>query len=243
MNKAFADALSRVGPQAPGSGGIGTLGEKSVHAVLKHYFQPDAENHEVKIGSYYTDLIADDGIFEIQTGGFQRLAKKLTELLAVTRVTVVYPISRRKTLCQLDPETHAVLSRRKSPLKGSHYQVFGELIKIKTQLLKPNFALCLVLLDVCEYRVKQGRKSLKLDRVPTDLIEELYFFTPEDYRWFLPAGLPQPFDCAQLAAACAIPYTLAQAMANVLAHLGLLLPDGLRGRRKLYSISKQDPDD
>ena len=40
--------------------GIGTLGEKTLHAVLKNYYQPDNTKQEIKIGNFFAD-IADSG--------------------------------------------------------------------------------------------------------------------------------------------------------------------------------------
>ncbi|NLZ80724.1 MAG: hypothetical protein GX913_02820, partial [Clostridiales bacterium] len=61
--------------------GIGTLSEKTLHAVLKHYFEPKIENQEVKIGSYYADIYTEEGIIEIQTKQFNKLRNKLKAFL------------------------------------------------------------------------------------------------------------------------------------------------------------------
>ena len=69
--------------------GIGTLGEKTLHAVLKNYFEENEKNHEVKIGSYVSDIKNDDGIIEIQTGNFNKLRKKLEIFLETEDVRLV----------------------------------------------------------------------------------------------------------------------------------------------------------
>ncbi len=46
-------------------GGIGTLGEKTLHSVLKNYFEPDESRHEVKIANYVADIAAENSIIEI----------------------------------------------------------------------------------------------------------------------------------------------------------------------------------
>lgn len=76
--------------------GIGTLGEKTLHAVLKQYYEPDKTNHERKVGSFVADIVTDSGIIEIQTRAFDKLRKKLAEFLEIAAVTVVYPIPKTK---------------------------------------------------------------------------------------------------------------------------------------------------
>ena len=36
--------------------GIGTLGEKTLHAVIKHYLEPDERCHEIRVGGYIADI-------------------------------------------------------------------------------------------------------------------------------------------------------------------------------------------
>ena len=57
--------------------GIGTLGEKTLHGLLKAYFQPDPACQEVAVGSFVADTVRDDGIIEIQTRSLYRLRTKL----------------------------------------------------------------------------------------------------------------------------------------------------------------------
>ena len=36
--------------------GIGTLQEKTVHAVLKRFYEPDTGHQEIRIGNYVADI-------------------------------------------------------------------------------------------------------------------------------------------------------------------------------------------
>ena len=90
-------------------GGIGTLGEKSIHAVLKYYFDENPDTHEQSVGDSVADIVGADGVIEIQTRMFQRLNRKLDALLPVCPVTVVYPVVRRKRLIWIDPQTGEAL--------------------------------------------------------------------------------------------------------------------------------------
>ena len=67
--------------------GIGTLSEKSVHAVLKNYFAPNADFHEVPIEGYVADIYTGREIIEIQTRQFHRMREKLQAFLPICPVT------------------------------------------------------------------------------------------------------------------------------------------------------------
>ena len=47
--------------------GIGTLSEKTVHAVLKNYYAPDTDMHEIPIENFVADIFTGTEIIEIQT--------------------------------------------------------------------------------------------------------------------------------------------------------------------------------
>ena len=111
--------------------GIGTLSEKTVHAVLKKYLVPNENCHEIKCGRYVADILIDGEIMEIQTANFNRLRDKLKEFLKDKEVTIVYPIPHIKWLIWIDEKTGEVSEKRRSPKKGSYYEVFHELYKIK----------------------------------------------------------------------------------------------------------------
>ena len=60
---------------------IGTLSERVTHRVLKYYFEPDPNFHEVKYLGSVADIKNSDGIIEIQTKGLDRLRGKLHKFL------------------------------------------------------------------------------------------------------------------------------------------------------------------
>ena len=76
----FAEARRKL-LEKPQSKGIGTLSEKTVHAVLKEYYGGGDESKEIKVGRFVADVVCEDGIVEIQTRQLFRLDKKLTALL------------------------------------------------------------------------------------------------------------------------------------------------------------------
>ena len=120
--------------------GIGRMGEKSVHAVLKYALEPHEENHEIPLGGYVADICGESGVVEIQTRELWRLKDKLAAFLEYCPVTVVHPIYTTEWIVRLDPETGEV-SRRKSPRKQTPFDVLGELAPLREFLSSSRFRL------------------------------------------------------------------------------------------------------
>ena len=55
--------------------GIGTLGEKTLHAVLKKFYEPDISHQEIRIERFVADIFRDEEIIEIQTRSFNSMRK------------------------------------------------------------------------------------------------------------------------------------------------------------------------
>ncbi|MCL1953044.1 MAG: hypothetical protein FWF60_09490 [Oscillospiraceae bacterium] len=229
-------------------GGIGTLGEKTLHAALKRLFEPDTAAHEIRVGPYIADIVGEDGIIEIQTGNFDRLRPKLTAFLEAAPVTVVYPVMHCKWLLWVDPESGGVTARRKSPRVGNYPDAMWELYKIMPLLTHPNLRLCLLLVDVEEYRLRDGwsadkkRGSHRYERVPLGVAGRLDLRCPADWRSaeagaaFFPAGLPEAFTSKEYAKAARLSVHAAQTALRVLAKMGAAEREGKRGREYVYKL-------
>lgn len=219
--------------------GIGTLGEKTLHAVIKRCIEPDTGNHEVKIGRYVADIVGEDGIYEVQTGSFTPLRPKLEALLDYTKVTVVYPMAAVKYLSWIDPDTGEVTPPRKSPKRMKPCDAFYELIKIKYTLDNPNFRLKLLMLELHEQRLPEprhgghSRGSKRVDRIPTKLISEIDLTCPDDYRMFIPDSLPESFTIDEFSKANGVRYDCGQRGLKILEYLGLVRFQGKRENKKL----------
>ena len=231
-------------PLSPGEGalpgGIGTLGEKQLHAALKRHYSSPGALLEVPLEGYVADIVGERGIIEIQTRGLGRLRKKLEKFLARAPVTVVYPIPRHKWLCWIDPATGEIGPRRKSPKTGTPYHAFPELYGLKPLLTHPGLHIRLVLLDLEEYRFLDGRGrdkkkgSTKGDRVPLSLVQEICLDSPADYAQLLPASLPSPFTSKDYASAAHISRPASQTALNVLYAVGAVERVGKQGQFYLY---------
>ncbi len=225
-------------------GGIGVLGEKSVHRVLKYCCSPAADGQEVPIGGYVADVVGEEGIIEIQTAHFERLRDKLAAFLPCCPVTVVWPAEAEKWLCTVDPATGELLSRRKSPLHQRPVDIFAELYRLKSLLPSPGLRFCIALLETEEYRYrlpKGRRRTVRCDRIPLKLLGQVCLSVPSDYLALLPDGLPEVFGAKETAALGKMSGDLARMMLNVMEAVGALAPAGKDGRRKLFIRNREDP--
>lgn len=87
----FTAAKERIIGKNRERNGIGTLSEKTVHAVLKHYYAPDESQHEIPVEGCVADIFNGKEIIEIQTRSFDRMRPKLERFLPLYPVTIVYP--------------------------------------------------------------------------------------------------------------------------------------------------------
>lgn len=225
--------------------GIGTLSEKTVHAILKHFYDPDEGHQEIPVGNFVADIYAEGEIIEIQTRQFDKLRGKLAAFLPQFPVTIVYPIPREKWVIWVDRESGECSQRRKSPKKGSPYHIFPELYRIKTFLKDPNLRLRLILLDMEEYKLLDGRGqnrkkgASRYDRIPTKLVEEIAIDCPRDFLRFLPAPLESAFTSRDFARAAHIPLPLAQTTLHILYYMDVVTRVGKQGN--LYRYEAREP--
>lgn len=221
-------------------GGIGTLSEKTLHAVLKYYYEPRESNHEIRFGRYVTDIAGENGVIEIQTRQFNKLRNKLEFLLPQTQVTVVYPVAASKWIIWIDEQTGEMTKKRKSPKRGKPWEVFFELYKIKNFLTHTNFRLCIVLLDMEEYRSLNGwsedkkKGSSRYDRIPVSLLEEITVHSPAEYEKLIPEGLEGAFTSKEFKKASGLSLAASQTALNVLYSTGAVTRIGKQGNRYVY---------
>jgi len=240
----FLEACENAEQYRTGSGGIGTLSEKTLHAVLKHYLEPDSSRHEVKVGSHVADILEEDGIVEIQTRNFFGLKKKFDDLLAAYPITVVYPVAHTKWLCWIDPKTGEVSARRKSPKTGSACDCFLEFHRIVPYLKSERLRFRILLIDLVEYRYLDGWSrdkksgSTRCERIPESLFDEIDLEKPADFQKLIPENLPEPFSSADLSKAARIGVSAAQAGLRVLFAVGAVERCGKRKNALLYQKTR-----
>ena len=238
----FQYALDKVVGKDHVRDGIGTLSEKTVHAVLKYYYEPDCAHHEIPLEKSVADIFTGSEVIEIQTRALYRLKPKLEKFLPLYPVTVVYPIPYEKWVCWIDETTGEVTQKRKSPKKGNPYLAFKELYTIRTLLTNSNLHIRLVLMDMEEYRLLNGwsknkkRGSERYDRLPLRLEDEVILDSVQDYLQLLPLELEENFTSADFAKIAKISRDLAGTTLLVLWQLGLVERTGKKGNSYLYRV-------
>lgn len=224
--------------------GIGTLSEKTLHAVMKNYFEPHEENHEIRIGGYVADIVSEQGIIEIQTRNFRNLKTKLDAFLEVCSVLVVYPVTWVKSVVLIDSETGEITRKRGYGRRPSIYAAFDELYSICRQMKNERLSVCVAFVEVEERRLSVGgkwrKRDCECDKIPLRLDGEEYFTCTGDYARLIPEGLGDDFTSADLAAAAKIPRHTAQSILYFLNDIGAVVRTGKRGNSYIYSIKNEE---
>ncbi len=238
----FHAACEKVMRQQCPQKGIGTLSEKTVHAVLKNFYETDPAHQEIPVENYVADILRDGEIIEIQTRSLNAMRRKLDCFLSHYPVTIVHPIIHTKWICWINEQTGEVTKRRKSPKTGSRYDAFYELYKIKMFLNHPNLHLCLPLIDAEEYRLLNGwstdrkRGSTRYDRIPTALVDEIYIGSTGDYQCMIPDTLPTEFTAKDYAKESHLAIRYARTAVNVLRHVGAISFVRKQGQEYVYRV-------
>ena len=221
--------------------GINVYNEKSLHAALKQwYLQPD-DRLEVKIDGFIIDLVRGEQLIEIQTGSFSPLKRKLAELAKRHAVRLVFPIAQEKWIIRLPEDEREPPQRRKSPKRGKVEQVFKELVYIPSLIQNENFSLEVLLIREEELRRHEANKAWRRkgwvthERRLLEVVERQVFQTPRDLARLLPSDLPNPFSARELAKAAGQPDWLAHKMIYCFKIMGMIIPEGKRGRALLYT--------
>lgn len=218
---------------------IGILGEKTMHAVLKDFIEPDPSFHEKKVQGYVADVFRDGRITEIQTRAFDRLSPKLKAFLPFHPVTVVYPIPAVKYLSWIK-EDGSVTPLRRVPKKGSFFDAGRELERILPYLAHPNLSVKLLLIDMEEYRLQNGwgrngkRGAERHDRIPLALSDSHLLSDADSFAALFPTTLSSPFTRKEFEKAIKGGPKNSLSLLHVLCEMGVVTQSGKRGNALLY---------
>ena len=237
----FRAARSAVLSESVAWDGIGTLSEKSLHKMLKLYIEPNIENHEVAYMGSIVDIKTADGIFEVQTRGYEKLVPKLRRILPTSTVTVVCPLAHEKYMRWLDRETGEMTERRKSPKRENAFDAFRMLFGIRELITHPNLHVRLVYMQVEDFRALDGwdktrkRGSNRVERIPTRIIREEVISTTADYLGYLPETLGAEFTAPEFSRAIKRTSRYTFYVLKLLVATGAVREVGKRGRATLYA--------
>ena len=225
---------------------IGTRNESSLHRTLKFRYTGPGGKIEASAGEYVADGITSGGEYiEVQTGSFAPLKAKVKEFAAVGKVRIIHPIAIERKIEVYEPasgrkKTGALLYRRKSPKKGSSWDLFDALLHAPQIPLTRGLTIEVVLIDILEKRVKDGngawrRKGISiLDRELAAWHESILFKKPTDFLRFIPFKKKEEFTSSLLAECAGITTATAQKALYVLTKLAVVKRIGKKGNSWVY---------
>ena len=186
--------------------GIGTYSEKTVHRVLKTFFCPDTDFHEVGIGSFVADALVGNTLYEIQSAGLFPLKKKLAYYLEHTdkQINIVCPVLTAKRVIWVDAESGEMSAPRKSPVGHGKMRVLPELIYLLDHLNFDRLSFLIVGLVADDYKLLDGKGANKkhgasrVERLPRELTYIETLSSRKDIAcFFLPEKLPREFTASE----------------------------------------------
>ena len=219
---------------------IGTRKESSLHRALKLQYSGSGGATEALSGSYVCDACTSKGeLIEVQTGSFGPLKEKVANLTKKNKVRIIHPIILRKTIELYDTEGK-LLSKRKSPKKGSEWDLFDALIYAPELPLLKNLAIELVLVDITEKRIKDGKGSWRrkgvsiADRFLAAWHNSFILKRPKDYGRFIPFNKSEQFTAKEFAEKAGINAAMARKALYVLTKIALVERVGKQGNSFIY---------
>ncbi len=225
------------------SNGIGELNEGPLHAALKATYAANGGATEVTVDNFVADAVRNGIVYEIQTGSFSGLGRKLLSLLdhsGVREVVLVHPIAQTSTIVKVPDQAGAKIQRRKSPKHGRLMDIVSELVYIPTLLNRDNFSVEVVLTVEEEIRTYDPRKNRRRggwrvrERRLLEIVDGMRLSSMEDLWQLLPGALQEPFSTRDLADVLQAPLATAQQMAYCLRHAGVTEITGKQGNSLLY---------
>jgi hypothetical protein len=222
--------------------GIGTERESSLHRSLKTRCAGPEGKTEEPVGAYVCDAVSGSGeIIEVQTGSFGPLKRKIQDLVLQGPVRIIHPVIVHKTI-ELREKDGAPVSLRKSPRCGSEWDLFKALLYAPLLPLTKGLTIELIMVDVLEKRVRDGRGSWRrkgvsiIDRELTAWLRAMPLSGKQDYRAFVPFPPGEEFTTRGLAEKARIRLALAGKTLYVLTKLGVVERVGKSGNALVYRL-------
>ena len=232
--------------------GIGTLGEKRMHAIIKRYLCEDEAYHEQTVPGtrFVSDIRIGTDAYEVQTGAFYPMKKKIEYYLSSTdyTVTVVHPIPAVRWMSWVDPVTMEIAPRKRVTRSGRAEDLLPELYSLLSCLPNERLHFHQLFLETHDFRLLNGRtknrkvKASHYERIPLSLLGEAEFHSPEDFRTFVPEELPERFTARDFATLTRLRGIDSYSAIRVLAALGLLTPTEKIGRSMAWEKTKAPSD-
>jgi hypothetical protein len=167
--------------------------ESSLHHELKSRYRGDGGQCEVACEGFRADAVSPGGDWiEVQSGALGPLRGKLERLLPSRRVLVVKPVVVERRIIRRSRPDGEDLSTRRSPRRGSLWDVFDDLVGLVRVFPHANLRLDVLGVAVDEVRVPCRRRPgfAVVDRRLRDVCTSRPLTTAGDL-WSL---LPDPWE-------------------------------------------------
>ena len=221
---------------------IGTKRESSLHSSLKFQYSGTDGETEALSGSYICDgRTAGGELIEVQTGSFGPLRDKVKSLCKTEKVRIIHPIITKKFI-ELYNNGGEFVHRRKSPRKGSNWDLFNALLYAPEIPLIKNLYIELAIIDLIEKRIDDGkgswrRKGVSIsDRFLAAWHESVILKSPRDYYQFIPFKKKERFTVKCLGEKAGISTVLARKTLYVLEKIGIAERVERKGRAYIYML-------
>ncbi len=186
-------------PSSNEGASIGTYNEKRIHRAIKRFITEDESCFEVKVGSSVADVYREGIVYEIQTGSFFPLTRKIASYLEAgeSEIRVIYPIITKRRIVRIDKDSGEVLRSRMSSAKQTPAKILPELIYLSEYLKNPRLCFDIYMIAAEEHRysdeIHRYRKSGKRDSelFPITLEGIISLETTEDFASLLPDALSE----------------------------------------------------
>lgn len=218
---------------------ITTYMERGVHSAMKKYFCPDESCHEKKVGNYVADAFDGKTVFEIQTGSFSLLRKKIQYYIENTNfdVVVVHPLAQNRKIIWIDKESGDVaLKPRLSAKHESIVSALPQIFYLKELLGHPRLSFCFPMLEISELRLLDGyskdrkKGSTSLDKIAGELYDIRYINSALDIKNAVRPLLPDIFSRAELSKALKLKGRKLWAAQKLLCSLGIISEEKENGK-------------
>jgi len=226
------------------------MNESSLHRKLKFRYAGKGGKTEVAAGEYIADGRRKNGEYiEIQTGSFAPLKNKVKELAEGGNVRIIHPVGVKKIIEVYKPGKSGkepygtLLYRRKSPLKGSQWDIFDALLSAPLLPLIPGLSIEIALVDILEKRIKDGkgswrRKGISLyDKELAAWHESIVLGKPADYLRFIPFKKKEEFTSSLLAQREGIDAETARKALYILTKMKIVKRKGKKGNAWVYGVN------
>ena len=207
---------------------IGIKNESTLHRTLKFRYVGTGGKTEEIIEGFVADGVCESGeIIEVQTGNFAPLVKKLGQFSKLAKVRIIHPIAVTKII-ETYSNDGSLISRRKSPKRGSVWSIFDVLIYTPELPLTKNVVIEVVLADITEKRVKIGKRGKRrretsvFDKELSVWHEKILFAKKADYLRFIPFGKGEKFTTSGFAKKAEINIDMARKAVYVLVKMNVV---------------------